>query len=158
MAFADRAIAACDRAMESGELSERNVRDVLRSGNANVQVLARHIQSKDPMIRRAVARIIGKKGDVTQIMDDALREEDPEVLRALLSAIGKRGQGTQLLERMINCEDSLVREEAISMLRRAGKAGSLLPLLFDMDDALVNRVKRYINDQKERTGTTDSIS
>ena len=149
MAFSDRAIAACDKAMENGTMSERHVRDVLRCKNVDVQLLARHIQAENPFIRRAVARIIGKLGDVELLLDGALQEEDQEVLRVLLASIGERGECSNVLERMVNSDAPLVKEEAISMLKRAGKAESLLPLLFDSNDALVNRVKRYINEQNK---------
>ena len=149
MAFSDRAVAACDKAMENGILSERHVRDVLRCKNANVQLLARHIKSENPFIRKGVVRIIGKLGDVGPLLEGALQEKDQEVLRILLSVMGERGECSNALERMVNSDDPLVKEEAISMLKRVGKADSLLPLLFDSNDALVNRVKRYINEQNQ---------
>ena len=159
MGFAERAVIACDRAMSDGTLSERHVRDVLRCKNVNVQFLAKHFGSGDSMTRRAVARIIGKLGDVTPLLDAALREKDSVVLREMLHVFGERGEGAMALGRMISSEDGLVREEAISMLRRSGNADSLLPLLFDKDDALVKRVKRYIYEQKrcqdEESGTRE---
>jgi HEAT repeat protein len=136
--------------MSDGTLSERHVRDVLKCKNVNVQYLQKHLSSDNPLIRRAVARIIGKHGCVQPLLDVALNEEDQTVLREILQAVGERGEGTEAFQRMINSGDALIREAAITMFRRAGKAESLLPLLFDRDDVMVSRVKRYINEQKRK--------
>jgi len=156
MGFPERAIAACDRAMLDGTLSDRHVRDVLRCQDSNVQPLARHFASKNPFVRVGVARIIGKLGDLTPLLDAAMREKDTSVLREMLHILGERREGARALERMISSDDYLVREEAISMLRRSGNADSLLPLLFDRDDALVKRVKRYIHDEKRQRQPEDT--
>jgi len=150
MAFSDRAVTACNKAMENGTLSERNVRNVLRCKDADVQSLSRHIKSDNSLIRLAVVRIIGKLGDTEFLLKNAFKEKDERVLRELLSAVGERGC-SDTLGNMISSEDPLVQEEAISMLRRAGKVNSLLPLLFDRDDLLVKRVKRYINEQNNKS-------
>lgn len=159
MGFAERAVAACDKAMSNGTLKERHVRDILKSRNPDVTPLVRHLASENSFVRRAVVRIVGGVGNdasIKQCVQGAKQEEDPEVLRALLQSIGKRGgEAVRVLERMVNSEDPFVREEAISMLKRTGQAESLLPLLFDKDDSLVKRVKRYIHEQKREQGTAE---
>lgn len=157
MSFADRAVAACDRAMLTGELSDRHVRDVLKCDGADVRCLYSHLLSDNSMVRMGAAKIIGKLGEVTLLLDAAMQEKDPVVLREMLHVLGQRGEGVVSLEQMVNSEDALVREEAISMLRRSGSADSLLPLLFDRDDALVNRIKRYIHEQKRDSAKDSSL-
>lgn len=163
MGFAERAVAACDRAMGNGTLKERHVRDVLKSKNPNVNVLVRHVGAQNHLIRRAVVRIVGRLGDTDTIMQcvhSAMQEEDLNTLRELMGALGERGvEAAEALEKMVNYEDPLVREEAIAMLRRTGQAESLMPLLFDRDEALVSRVKRYIHEQQDKqTPAADPIS
>lgn len=60
MSFADRAVAACDRAMLTGELSDRHVRDVLKCDGADVRCLYSHLLSDNSMVRMGAAKIIGK--------------------------------------------------------------------------------------------------
>ena len=152
MGFADRAMEACMRAMESGTVSDRHVRDVLKCRCVNVQLLSRYLLSDYSLVRRMAARIIGAKGGhIGCVLDAALKEEEKDVLIEMLNAVGKRGEGLEALERLLNHKDSLIKEEAISMFRRAGRAKLLFPLLFDEDDLVVKRIKRYINEQERQS-------
>ena len=151
MGFAERAIDSCVQAMESGTISERHVRDVLRCKRVNVQVLSRYLKSDYSMVRRMAARIIGGKGGhIGCVLDAAMKEKEKDVLIEMLSAVSKRGEGLEALERLLSHEDFVIREEAISMFRRAGRAELLFPLLFDEDDFVVQRIKRYINEQERQ--------
>lgn len=147
MGFSQRAIDACVSAMESGTVSERHVRDVLRCDNVDVKRIEPFLLSGTPEVRRMAAKIVGKMGDVCVLIEAALKEQDRTVLSSMLQVLGERGEGVGKLTKMLLTEDRLIKEEIISMYRRAGKASLLFPLLFDGDDFLVSRIKRYINEQ-----------
>lgn len=145
-AFDLRASRACLDAMESGRLSERHIRDVLKSREADISGFNKFLLSDDRMVRLGAARVIAKHGDVKLLVEAALKEEDKSVLLDMMILMGDTGDGYPELSSMLASEDKLLRDEAVELLRRTGQADSLLPLIFEKDDVLVERVKRYMNE------------
>ena len=144
MGFAERAVAACEKAMKNGIADECLVNSVLKKRDVDVQRIEPFLNSSDAMVRRKAAEIITKKGRVELVLEAALKEEDKMVLLDMLKYLGKEVQGIEVLDKLLRNSDSLVREEAISMFRRAGKPDVLFPLIFDSDSLMVERIKRYL--------------
>ena len=149
MGFADRAVAACLEAMRSGRVSDRHVRDVLRSRNVDGSAFAGMLSSPDAMVRRFAARIVAEKGPVDELVKAALREDDGALLLDMLRMLGRKGAGVEALESMLRSEDGVLRDAAVDMFRRAGKPEFLFPLVFSEDDAVSARIKRYLDEKGE---------
>ena len=158
MSFSDRAVNACVRSMEKGVSTERQVRDVLRCEDVDVQPFVEFLDSPYPMVRKFASRIVGSKSDSAKtVFEAALREKEKDVLLEMLAAVAKCSDSLEALEGLLAHGDWVVREGAITMFRLAGQASLLFPLLFDEDDEVVQRIKRYINEQ-ERQDSEESGS
>ena len=152
MGFAERAVRACDEAMANGVVTERHARDILKCDHVDVSVIEKHFQSTDSTVRMLAASIIGQKGkSIESLLNAAMCEKNVSVLLAMLTELGKRKDGVEKLRQFINEDDVIIRDAAIDMFRRAGKPNSLFPLLFDKDDLVVQRIKRYLDEQKGQT-------
>jgi len=157
MGFSERAVAACERAMENGTVTARHVRDVLKYKIVDVTAIARFLKSEDDMVRKMAAIIVGeKRGPAQLLLDAALVEKDKAVLMEMLTQLGKHGDAVEPLTNIINSEDESIRDVAIDMFRRASRADCLFPMLFDRDDKVVERIKRYINEQERKNGENTS--
>lgn len=156
MGFADRAVAACEKAIESGDVSERHIRDVLKSKTGG-ESCVRFLVSKDVVARRAAARIVGEKGPVAALVKAALVEEDRALLLDMLRLIGRNGQHVEAFEALLSsADDMVVRDAVVEMFRRAGRPEYLFPMLFSDDDATVARIKRYMDEQGQGGKVSDS--
>lgn len=144
MGFAERAVIACEKAMQMGIADESLVHSVLKRKYVDVQRLEPFLYSQDTMVRRKAAEIISKRGRAELVIEAALKEQDKIVLIDMLKFLGSEVQGIEALDKLLRDGDSFVREAAISMFRRVGKADILFPLIFDGDSSLVNRIKRYL--------------
>lgn len=147
MSFRERAIDAAVRAMSSGRVSERHVRDILRFEDIDVSRIEPFLSSDDSMVRLMATKVVGPLGSAGELVAAAVRERDREVLVEMLGHIGARKEAVEELVGLIDSSDPVIREEAVVMFRRSGKADYLLPLLFDEDDRMVQRIKAYIDEQ-----------
>lgn len=151
MAFAERAINACVRAMSEGKADERLTQDVLKCKNVDVTSLEVFLESPSRDIRLKAARIIGEKGNMQVLLNAALKEEDDFMLVEMLKMLGRRkAEGLEAFGKLLQSDDGLVKEAAVQMFRRANKTDQLFPLLFDSDDNVVNRIKRYFDEQERQ--------
>jgi hypothetical protein len=148
MGFTERAVAACERAMQKGIADEGLVHDVLKRKRVDVQRLEIFLTSPDAMVRQKAAEIISKRGRAELVLEAALKEEDKNVLLDMLKHLGKEVQGIEALDKLLRDKDSFVKEAAISMFRRVGKVDVLFPLIFDTDNSLVERIKRYLQNEQ----------
>jgi hypothetical protein len=151
MAFAERAVNACVKAMSVGRGDERLIQDILKCKIVNVTPLEVFFGSPSRDIRLKVARIVGEKGNMQVLLDAALKEEDSLILMEMLKILGKRkAEGLEAFGKLLQSDDGMVREVVIQMFRRANKTDQLFPLLFDSDDNVVNRIKRYFDEQERQ--------
>ena len=144
MGFAERAVAACERAMSKGISDEGLVHDVLTRKHVDVRRIEPFLASPDTMIRRKAAEIVSKRGRTELVLEAALKEEDRTVLLEMLRYLSEETQGIEALDKLLRDKDTFIREAAISMFRRVGKTDVLFPLIFDSDNSLVERIKRYL--------------
>ena len=136
-------------AMESGRVSDRHVRDVLKSRSVDGSVFVGMLSDKEAMVRRFAARIVAEKGPVGELVKAAMKEEDRSLLLDMLQMLGRKGAGVEALESMLRSEDGVLRDAAVDMFRRAGKPEFLFPLVFSEDDAVSARIKRYLDEKGE---------
>ena len=144
MGFAERAVEACERDWLSGTVDENHIRNVMKCGFVDVQVLEKFLdRAYAHEIRWSAARILSEKGRIKEVVKAALLSEDRESILGLLGILGKSGAGLDELEKLLSSNDTMVRDAAVDMFRRAGNVSVLFPLIFDEDDAVVKRIKRY---------------
>lgn len=155
MGFAERAVEACLRAVHSGEVSERHVRDVLRS-KSNGDAFVECLDSPEVMVRRLAVRIVGEKGPIEALVKAALVERDRSLLLEMLKLIGRSGRGVEQFEPMLSSKDTIVRDAVVEMFRRSGRPSFLFAMLFDDDDVVVQRIKRYMDEQGQGGEVSDS--
>lgn len=146
MGFAERAVDACVKAMRSGQVSERQVRDVLKS-RASGEAFVEFLGSQDVVVRRLASRIVSEKGPVQELVKAAMEEKDEGLLLDMLQMLGRKGAGVEALECLLSSDDQMTRDAAVEMFRRAGKPEYLFPLVFSEDDATSQRIKRYLNEK-----------
>ena len=153
MGFIDRAVEACARAMERGDVSGRHVRDVLRCERVDVGPFVRFLDAEEPMVRTMAARIVGEKGSSTkELLDAALKEKDTVVLMEMLGQLALHPEAVEAMAGLLNSYNLMIRDAAVDMFRRSGRADCLFPMLFDNDDMVVERTKRYLNEQTRKDG------
>ena len=158
MAFAERAVSACVRAMEKGTASEPLVQDILKCKKVDVTPIEQFITHPSMSVRWCAIRIIGEKGNINLLLKAAQSEEDNFNLAEILKQLGKRkADGIEILEQLLRSEDSRLKEAAIQMYRKADKTNPLFPLLFDESDTVVQRIKRYF-DEQEREGRQEACT
>lgn len=148
MGFAERAVVACEEAMKEKRVSERQVRDILKSKRIDGSPFVPYLRDSEVMVRRVASRIVGAKGPVKELVNAALVEKDRGLLVDMLRLIGKNAEGIEQLEVLLTSEDIIVRDSAVEMFRRAGKPDSLLALVFSDDESMVERIKRYLNEKR----------
>jgi len=153
MGFSDRAIDACKKAMMSGSISERHVRDVLKSKGVDGSSFVEYLRSDESMVRLLAARIIAEKGPVEELVKAAMQEKDRSVLLHMLQLLGKRGGAVEALEGLLASEDTVIRDAAAEMFRSAGKPDSLFPLIFNEDETVAERIKRWMLEQRKVSGS-----
>lgn len=144
MGFAERAIVACEKAMKEKRVSERHVRDVLKSKRIDGSTFVPYLKDNEIMVRRMAARIVGSLGPVKELVNAALVEKDRGLLVDMLRWIGSNTEGIEQLEILLVSDDGIIRDAAIEMFRRTGKPDSLLALIFSEDEDLVEKIKRYL--------------
>ena len=76
------------------------------------------------------------------------------ILLSIVNAFTERPDGIEKVVALLESEDEMVFEETIDMFRRAGRADCLFGLVFHQDRELVERVKRYINEQRQETSSS----
>jgi hypothetical protein len=154
MSFADRAVSSCIRSFEQNTLSSRSVRDILSCDEVDVTPIEPFLNSKQGIIRMSAVTIIGAKGDMGKLVEAAKFENDRMVLMMILNAFRERPDGAERVVDLLESEDEMVFEETIEMFRRAGREDCLFGLIFSQDKDLVERVKRYINEHKQRQASS----
>ena len=151
MAFAERAVNACVKAMEKGVANESLVQDILKCKKVDVIPIEQFLAHPLGMIRWKAARIIGEKGNAKTLLEAALKEQDNFLLGEMLKLLGNRkAEGIEAFEGLLQSEDFNVKEAAVQMFRHADKTDQLFPLLFDLDDNVVSRIKRYFDEQERQ--------
>ena len=149
MTFPERAIEACIKAMEDQKVSPFIVNNVLKCKRIDVTPIEKFLQSPNEMVRMFAVKIIGTKSqNLSVLFQAAKREENHAILLKMLKYIVKQKDSLQELAELIHSEDVMVKEEAIQMFRKAGRSDCLFTLLLEGDDKVVERVKKYIEEQR----------
>lgn len=144
----EQAVNACVRSLEQRRLSSRQVRDILRCDRVDVSPIEPFLNNSDSIIRSAAVTIIGAKGDMGKLVERAKIESERHILLRILQAFVERPDGVEQVVGLLESEDDVIFEETIDMFRRAGRADCLFGLVFSQNKELVDRIKRYINEQK----------
>jgi len=150
MNFADRAVKSCVKNFENGRLLARNVRDILSCDDVDVSPIEPFLNNPDEVVRVGAISIIGQKGNMDKLVELAKVEKDRLVLMMILDAFRQRPEGAEKIVDMLDSDDDVIFSETVEMFRRVGREDCLFGLLFSQDDVLVDRVKRYIDEQKRR--------
>ena len=143
----DRASDTCEKDLEEGRVSETHVRDVLKRSRDGARFV-KFLRHEDVMVRSAAARIVAWKGPLEQLALAALEESDRGLLLDIMKLLAWKKQHVEMLSGYLNSEDDVIKEAAVEMFRRAGKTEYLFPMVFDKDDEKVERIKRYMNNEK----------
>ena len=146
MDFARNAVINCRNAMEAGFVSERHVRDVIKSKNAKIETLLKFLNSDNEAIKTAMIRIVSAFNCTGLLVELALKEINRANLFQILNIISKNTEDVKLLGQLLTSSDIMIRDATIDMFRRVGNVDLLFPLVFDKDDNLVERIKRYLDE------------
>ena len=154
MSFAESAVQSCVRGMEKGVTSSRNIRDILGCDNVDVSNIEPFLNSTSDDVRMAAISIVGAKGDMGKLVEQAKKNNDRLAHMLILDAFCERPEGIERIVTLLKSEDEVVFEEAVEMFRRVGRGDCLFGLVFHEDRKVVERVKRYINEHREETSST----
>jgi hypothetical protein len=112
------------------------------------------LNSPEPIIRAGAVTVIGAKGDMGKLVERAKVEDERQILMQIIQAFVDRPEGVEKIVELLESKDGIVFEETVDMFRRVGRADCLFGLVFSQDKELVERVKRYINEHKERQASS----
>jgi len=153
MTFPERAVESCRNAMSRGRVSQRHIRDVLKFDDIDVSSLESFLNSDNEFVRRGAIQIVGAHGDMTKLVALAKVEKDRSMLMQIIDAFMERPDGVEKIVDLLELDDDMVFENTIDMFRRVGRADCLFGLVFSRDRELVERIKRYINEQRKTSGS-----
>jgi HEAT repeat protein len=140
--------------MERGRVDYASVRNVLGCEDVDVSNIEVFLSSDNELVRGAAVEIIGAKGRMELLVEVAKKETERTILMRIVDCFRDRPEGVERLVELLESEDEIVFEETIGMFRRLGREDCLFGLVFSRDSILVERVKRYINEQKERQASS----
>jgi hypothetical protein len=156
MGFAERAVAACVRAFNVGKADEQKAQDILKCERVDVSPIEPYLKHESFNIRYMAARIVGEKGNIKTLIEAAKTEKDGFIAARMMGYLGKRGaEGLEAFESLLRSDNPILKEAAIQMFRRSGQTDALFPMVFDDNDWVVQRIKRYLNEQKQNRPTPD---
>jgi len=146
-AEAQRAVDACERAMESGAVSSRHVRDVLRCRGVGLFGIERFLAAPDPVVRGFAAMVVARFAP-DRVVEAILKEKERSVLTVMLKALEDECYGdVDELTRLLRVDDDVMVEQALQFFVSVGRADLLFTLAMVDDDEITERVKRYLNEQ-----------
>ena len=150
LTFPEKAVMVCCAAMRSGTVRPFHIRRVIQYEKVDVSPIRRFLKKEHPeYVRRAAVKIIGEKGDATELIDVALNDPCRVVVLEALSHLHRVAEKLEGVAELLNSEDEMIKEAAMQLFRRANRGDCLYILLFEEDKHMVRRVHRAIKAEKD---------